>query len=356
MTLHLTPPFAILEPVEEPILGTLNWIHETIGVSWAWAIILLTIAVRILLIPLTVKQQQSMRKLQALQPEIKKLQAKHKGDRQTLNQEMMALYKDNKANPMGSCLPLLVQIPIFMAMFFVLRDIEDEFDSDDNRSFLGGFLPDISDYLHQLPTSTLVILMAVYIGSQVGSTLLMPTSLDKVQRYLFLALPIVFAFVLIQQDFAAALMLYWITTNLWTVGQAAVIRWVFPNPHLATASASVSPSAGGTRKPTGGGATKPRGATQAKAKGAKPETKGVHPAARKARTAKRPGEGSTQAASASNGGAPAGRARRRRGGTAPAAPPADGTRPSDGNGGPAPGRRRGRRSGQGEAPAAEGGG
>jgi YidC/Oxa1 family membrane protein insertase len=235
MTLHLTPPFAILEPVEEPILGTLNWIHETIGVSWAWAIILLTIAVRILLIPLTVKQQQSMRKLQALQPEIKKLQAKHKGDRQTLNQEMMALYKDNKANPMGSCLPLLVQIPIFMAMFFVLRDIEDEFDSDDNRSFLGGFLPDISDYLHQLPTSTLVILMAVYIGSQVGSTLLMPTSLDKVQRYLFLALPIVFAFVLIQQDFAAALMLYWITTNLWTVGQAAVIRWVFPNPHLATA-------------------------------------------------------------------------------------------------------------------------
>jgi YidC/Oxa1 family membrane protein insertase len=250
---------------------------------------------------------------------------------------------------MGSCLPLLVQIPIFMAMFFVLRDIEDEFDSDDNRSFLGGFLPDISDYLHQLPTSTLVILMAVYIGSQVGSTLLMPTSLDKVQRYLFLALPIVFAFVLIQQDFAAALMLYWITTNLWTVGQAAVIRWVFPNPHLATARRPSPPPRAGPASRRARAPRRPRPRVQSR------RTKGVHPAARKARTAKRPGEGSTQAASASNGGAPAGRARRRRGGTAPAAPPADGTRPSDGNGGPAPGRRRGRRSGQGEAPAAEGG-
>jgi YidC/Oxa1 family membrane protein insertase len=347
-------PFALLEPVEEPLLGALEWIHETAGVSWAWAIILLTVAVRVLLVPLTVKQQQSMRKLQALQPEIKKLQAKHGKDRQTLNQEMMALYKENKANPMGSCLPLLVQIPIFLAMFFVLRDLDEEMDPTDDRTFLGGFLPDITQFLHEIPTSSLVVLMVVYIGSQVGATLLMPTSLDKMQRYLFLGLPIVFAFVLIAQDFPAGLMLYWITTNLWTVGQAAVIRWVFPNPHLVTASgaAAAVPSAKGG----GGGSRASRPATKPKAAKSetKPETKGVHPAARKARSARRPGNAAQSAPGSANGGAPAGRARRRRGGDVPPVPAPD-TPPGPGTQPRGAGRRRGRRGGAGESPAPEGG-
>ena len=85
------------------------------------AIILLTVTVMLLLFPLTAKSAQSMLAMQRLQPEIKKLQAKHKGDRQKLNEEMMKLYQENKVNPLGGCLPLLVQFPVFIALFHVLR-------------------------------------------------------------------------------------------------------------------------------------------------------------------------------------------------------------------------------------------
>src|ERR687897_3190018 len=86
------------------------------------AIILLTITVMLLLFPLTAKSSRSMLAMQRLQPEIKKLQAKHKGDRQKLNEEMMKIYQEHKVNPLGGCLPLLVQMPIFFALFNVLRD------------------------------------------------------------------------------------------------------------------------------------------------------------------------------------------------------------------------------------------
>jgi YidC/Oxa1 family membrane protein insertase len=345
MTTSSLPLLSVLGPVEDVLLGSIEWIHETLGVSWAWAIVLLTVAVRVLLVPLTVKQQQSMRKLQALQPEIKKLQAKHKGDRQTLNQEMMALYRDNNANPAGSCLPLLVQIPIFLAMFFVLRDLDEEFDREDDRSFLGGFLPDISDFLHEIPTGSLVVLMLVYIGSQIGSTLLMPSSLDKIQRYLFLALPIVFAFVLINQDFPAGLMLYWITTNLWTVAQAAVIRWVFPNPHLTT---STSTPAKGGRGRGADGAAKRDGDGRRDADGGKDakEAKGVSPAARKGRSARRPGQ------PAAADGKPMTMSQRRRAGAAQRAAEGGAT-PPGGEAGPSGDGRAGRRRRRGGDPARE---
>ncbi len=91
------------------------------GASWALAIVLLTVVVRLLLFPLFVKQIHSQRKMQALQPKMKELQAKHKGDRETLNQEMMKLYKEHGANPIAGCLPLILQMPVFFALFTVLR-------------------------------------------------------------------------------------------------------------------------------------------------------------------------------------------------------------------------------------------
>src|SRR5215203_5273254 len=108
------------------------------------AIILLTITVMLLLFPLTAKSSRSMLAMQALQPEIKKLQAKHKGDRQKLNQEMMAFYKENKVNPFGSCIPLLVQAPIFISLYFVLKNLDSDVQAGDDLSFLGGsVVPDI---------------------------------------------------------------------------------------------------------------------------------------------------------------------------------------------------------------------
>lgn len=227
--------YSLLDPIVLPLEWLLRAIHETLGVTWAWSIVVLTVIVRIAMLPLTVKQQQSFRAMQALQPEIKKLQQKYKDDRQRLNEEMMAFYKENKVNPFGSCLPLLVQLPIFFALYILLSKIGEEVLAGDDLSMFGGWIPDITMNLQDLPATTLWPLMVVYVLSQMGSTILMPTSMDPKQKYIFIFLPIVFAYFIVNPPFGAAvfpagLLIYWITTNLWTCGQAAVIRVWFPPP------------------------------------------------------------------------------------------------------------------------------
>jgi YidC/Oxa1 family membrane protein insertase len=199
----------------------LTTIHEQVGVSWAWSIVLLTVVVRIAMIPLTVKQQQSFRAMQSLQPQIKKLQAKYKDDRQKLNEEMMLFYRENKVNPFGSCLPLIVQLPIFFALYIVLVDISEEVEAGADLSMFWGWIPNITESLNAMPGTTLWPLMIIYVLSQMGSTLLMPTSIDPKQKYIFLFLPIVFAYFIVSppfgtSEFPAGLLIYWITTNLWT--------------------------------------------------------------------------------------------------------------------------------------------
>lgn len=220
----------ILSPVTGPLRWLLEHIHSVSGASWGWSIIILTVIVRLALVPLTVKQQQSMRRMQAVQPEIKKLQEKYRGDKQVLNQKMMEFYRENKVNPFASCLPLLAQMPIFLGLFLLLRNTKGFIAEGDDKTFLFGAIHDITTDLNRLPTVTLAVLMVIYVGSQVGSTLLMPSSVDPKQKYIFAALPIVFAFFIINQNFKTGLMLYWITTNLWTVGQAAVIKKWYPPP------------------------------------------------------------------------------------------------------------------------------
>jgi YidC/Oxa1 family membrane protein insertase len=223
------PLLSIVTTATRPLLWLLETIHKT-GLTWAWSIVVVTFIVRLALVPLTVKQQQSMRRMTALQPELKKLQAKYKHDRQVLNEKMMEFYRENNTNPFGSCLPILVQIPIFIGLFYLLRSPERFIKPGDDLSFLFGFIPDITTHLKNLPTGTLAILMIIYVSSQVGSMLLMPSTADPRMKYLFAGMPILFAVFIVNQAFPVGLMLYWITTNLWTVAQAAVIRHVFPPP------------------------------------------------------------------------------------------------------------------------------
>src|SRR5262245_10349968 len=110
----------MLDPLYNALGAVLAFFYAIIP-NEGVAIILLTISVMIVLFPLTAKSSRSMLAMQRLQPEIKKLQAKHKGDRQKLNEEMMKLYQENKVNPLGGCLPLVVQFPVFIALFHVLR-------------------------------------------------------------------------------------------------------------------------------------------------------------------------------------------------------------------------------------------
>src|SRR5919198_5180810 len=112
----------VLQPLIDAAEAVMVFIHEhVVGGSWGLSIIGLTVVVRVILLPLTLKQFKSMQALQRLQPEIKALQQKYKEDKQRLNQEMMKFYQENKVNPLGSCLPLAAQMPIFLALFYLLR-------------------------------------------------------------------------------------------------------------------------------------------------------------------------------------------------------------------------------------------
>ena len=225
----MIPLAGLLTPIEEPLTDVLEWLHTAIGLSWGWAIVVLTVLIRLVLVPLTLKQIRSMQRLQLYAPELKALQAKHKNDKQKLNEEVMKFYKEKKVNPAASCLPIVVQIPIFIALFFVLRNFDDEVINpkfpDSDLSFI-RIVPDITQNIAEHWTG--ILLLVVYVTSQVASTLFMSATMDKRQRLLFLALPFIFIPFIIR--FPVGLLLYWVSTNLWTAGQGIVTRRLVPRP------------------------------------------------------------------------------------------------------------------------------
>src|SRR4051794_10138330 len=230
-------------PVIQPLIDFFHWIlvhiHDVLANvpgSWGWSIIALTVLVRACLLPLTFKQFHSMQRMAHLQPEMKKLQERFKGDKERMNQEMMKFYRENKVNPFASCLPMVAQFPVFISLYYMLRtdlrrDICPEINGEGTANFLHPipcgetadsaffFIKDLTD---KATGTTLVILIVLYVGSQLFSTLLMSTTTDKTQRYIFMALPFIFVTFVIQ--FPAGLLVYWITTNIWTIVQQAIIR------------------------------------------------------------------------------------------------------------------------------------
>jgi YidC/Oxa1 family membrane protein insertase len=218
-----------LQPLIDVANTVLTFFHDDVGVSWGAAIILLTFVTRIVILPLSIKQIRSMRSLQAHQPEIKKIQEKYKDDRQRMQKEMMDFYRENKINPFASCVPLLLQLPVFLALFYLLRsdEFQDEIHASGNPSFLG--IPDLSD---AATGTVLVVLIVLYFVTMVGSTSIMAASAEGNQRLMMYALPVVFTPFII--SFPAGLIVYWITTNLWTMGQQWVVKKVIPPPPKPT--------------------------------------------------------------------------------------------------------------------------
>jgi YidC/Oxa1 family membrane protein insertase len=204
-----------------------------VGLGWGMSIVALTVVVRAALMPLTIKQFKSMQNMAKFQPEIKKLQERYKGDRERLNQEMMKFYRENKVNPFASCLPLVAQLPVFLSLFYMLQDdlrldvcptvnppgTENPQPCGDGGAAQFLFIPDITD---KATGGVLIALIVLYVGSQLLSTILMSTATDRTQRMIFLALP--FVFVIFVINFPAGLLVYWITTNLWTIVQQAIVR------------------------------------------------------------------------------------------------------------------------------------
>jgi YidC/Oxa1 family membrane protein insertase len=241
------PIFAnVIQDAFSPLISLFEtimvFIHaHLVGGSWGLAIVGLTVLIRAVLVPLTFRQLKSMQEMQRLAPQMQAIKEKYKEDKQRQQQEIMKFYQDNKINPLASCLPLLLQLPVFISLFYMLRtdlkkhicgaqlkaagyvtskEIEKHSCNSvapHSAKFL--FLPDITS---KATGVALVVLIVLYVGSQVLSTLVATASADPNQRRLMLLLPLVFVVILYR--YPAGLLVYWITTNVWTILQQYVIR------------------------------------------------------------------------------------------------------------------------------------
>jgi YidC/Oxa1 family membrane protein insertase len=210
--------FSPLSPIEHLLRHVLDWLHGSVGLPWAWSIVALTVLVRIVLVPLAVRQIHSMQRMQAHMPEMKAIQQKYKADKKRQQEELMQFYRENQINPAASCLPLLAQIPIFFALYFVLRGFSKHPPSG-SLSWL-HIVPNIAAHANAHWSGYL--LLVIYAISQISSTYFMSTTMDKTQRYVMMVLPVFFITFLLR--FPMGLVLYWVTTNLWTVGQGLITR------------------------------------------------------------------------------------------------------------------------------------
>jgi YidC/Oxa1 family membrane protein insertase len=254
-----------LHPLETALHHVLNWLHFSVGLPWAWSIVALTIMVRILLVPLTVRQIHSMQALQRHAPQMKEIQKKYKGDRQKMNEELMKFYKENHINPAASCLPMLAQFPVFISLYFVLKHFAKHPPCPGHAgaaaqfcvahgdfSWLGySFVPSIA--AHADAHWSGYLLLAIYAASQISSTYFMSATMDKTQRTLMMVLPLFFITFLLK--FPVGLVIYWVTTNLWTVGQGIITRRLVPKtpaPQILRRSSRTPPS----EPPDGGNGAK----------------------------------------------------------------------------------------------------
>ncbi|MFT4034048.1 MAG: YidC/Oxa1 family membrane protein insertase [Patulibacter sp.] len=238
-----------LQPLIDVFETLLKALHSVFD-SWGLAIIGLTLVIRTLLLPLAIVQYRSMKGMAALGPKIKELQTKHKDDRVKLAEEQRKLMAESGVNPAAGCLPLLFQAPVFISLFYMLRkdlkvDIcdpighgviqthEQLLNVTCEKVVAGSgtfwFIPDLTA---AATGAVLATLLVAYVGSQLLSTVLMPSTVQGIQRNIFYALPFVFVPFIIH--FPAGLLLYWITTNLYTVFQQVVLRRVYGAPGVAT--------------------------------------------------------------------------------------------------------------------------
>jgi YidC/Oxa1 family membrane protein insertase len=238
-----------LTPLEDILRNVLDWFHGTIGLPWAWSIVAVTVVVRLLLVPLTVRQIHSMQNLQRHAPQMKEIQRKYKQDKKRQQEELMRFYKENQINPAASCLPLLAQFPVFIALYLVLRHFSKHppcpghlanphFCVDHGDfSWMHNLVPDIT--AHASAHWSGYLLLAIYVVSQLASTVLMSTTMDRSQRVILMVMPIAFVTFLI--NFPVGLVLYWVTTNLWTVGQGLITRRLMPRPQAPAKRTSRTP-------------------------------------------------------------------------------------------------------------------
>src|SRR5215217_862791 len=206
----------LFSPIVSVLGAVLLYFHQTLGAPWWLSIVLLTVIVRSLLFPLTVKQVRSMRAMQDLKPHMDRVRAQFKDNPQRQREEMAKLYQEQGVNPLGGCLPILVQMPIFIGIFYVIR----QFGGTPGRtppeypSFTDGGILWFQDLAHADPYYLLPIISAV---TMLAATEITSKNVDPQQRWLMRLLPVGFTIFLL--NFPAGLFMYWITSNIMTLVQ-----------------------------------------------------------------------------------------------------------------------------------------
>lgn len=226
----MLPPANILQPLIDVADAVLTFFAEDMALGYGVAIILLTFVTRIAILPLSLKQIKSMRALQAFSPQIKQLNERYKDDPQRKQRELMDFYKKNNINPLASCVPLLLQLPVFFALFSLLRSqtFQDQLNAYGDPGFL--FIPDLAA---KATGAVLVVLIGLYFVTMVASMAVSASQAEGAQRIMLFALPVIFTPFII--GFPAGLILYWITTNIWTIGQQYAVKAMIPVPEAAAA-------------------------------------------------------------------------------------------------------------------------
>jgi YidC/Oxa1 family membrane protein insertase len=200
--------------VLQPLISVEEWTLErlhSIGLGWGLAIVGLTVLVRVCTLPLVVRQFRAQRELRKHMPEMRALQQRYKDDRETLTREMQAYYREHGINPLSAFAPLLIQIPVFISLYYLMRH-------DVKGGLFGSsgllFIPHLTQKPHG---AVLLALIMTYLVSQISGSLIATRSMQGGQRGLMLALPLLFVGIVAR--FPAGLAVYWITTSLWTLGQ-----------------------------------------------------------------------------------------------------------------------------------------
>ena len=201
----MTVDYGWLTPVSSPLFWILEKINDFVK-NWGFSIILLTLLVKIVFYPLSAASYKSMAKMKKLQPRLKTLKERYGDDKQKLNQEMMEIYKKEKINPLGGCLPILIQIPVFIALYWVLLE------SVELRQ--APFVLWLTDLSSSDPYFVLPVLMG---ASMFAQQFLNPTPLEALQKNIMMSLPIVFTIFFLW--FPSGLVLYWLVNNILSIAQ-----------------------------------------------------------------------------------------------------------------------------------------
>lgn len=225
--------------VSKALLLGMNWMHQSLKFSYGWAIVAITTLIKLIFWPLTQASTRSMKRMQALQPEIKKLQEKYKDEPQKLSQKQLEFWRKNKVNPMGGCLPMLLQIPVFFGFLTMIRSaielrgapwlwVPDLSKPDTLYMIPGlGFIPFIGIAGQGLPLNLLPLLMGATMLWQARMTPPSP-GMDPTQQAIMKYLPLMFLVGL--YNFSAGMTLYWTVNNIWTIAQTKLTRTKTPEP------------------------------------------------------------------------------------------------------------------------------